>query len=85
MAKKSSTLHLDTNDWDKINNYQEKNGLSSRNDAISKILLEWELLNKMLTGKEIVKPEVKIKQEVKEIKAVDDIDNSIDDIFNSLK
>ena len=52
MAKKSSTIHIESCFWDLIDNYQKVNNMSSRNTAIECILSEY----KALKGtKEIIK------------------------------
>lgn len=43
MAKRSSTVYLEDMFWDMISQYQEKNNLSSRNDALAFMLKEWEM------------------------------------------
>lgn len=40
MAKTSSTIHISDDFWKEIKEYQEKYELSSRNDAIERMLLE---------------------------------------------
>lgn len=45
MAKRSSTVYLEDMFWDMISQYQEKNNLSSRNDALAFMLKEWEMFN----------------------------------------
>lgn len=47
MAKKSSTIYLEQKFWTMITDYQEDNGLSSRNDALQLILQEWDILRKI--------------------------------------
>lgn len=44
MAKKSSTVHLSEKVWEEIEEYQNQNGLSSRNDAIEQMFVERRLL-----------------------------------------
>lgn len=44
MAKKSSTVHLEQSTWDEIEKYQKENGITGRNDAIERMLLERRLL-----------------------------------------
>lgn len=44
MAKKSSTVYLEQKFWDMIEDYCEKNGFSSRNDGLTLILSEWNIL-----------------------------------------
>lgn len=47
MAKKSSTVYLEEKFWNMITEYQNDNGLSSRNDALLLILKEWDILRKI--------------------------------------
>jgi len=47
MAKKSSTVHLPEKVWEEIEEYQNQNGLSSRNDAIEQMFVERRLLLKL--------------------------------------
>lgn len=59
MAKRSSTVYLEDMFWDMIIKYQEKNNLSSRNDALAFILKEWDMfkqgsLNNVISTPEIV-------------------------------
>ena len=44
MAKKSSTIHIESCFWDLIDNYQKVNDMSSRNTAIECILSEYKAL-----------------------------------------
>lgn len=47
MAKTSSTIYLEQKFWEIITDYQKKNNLSSRNDAIQLILKEWDILRRI--------------------------------------
>ena len=47
MAKSSSTIYLEEKFWKMIVEYQKINELSSRNDALSLILQEWDILRKI--------------------------------------
>lgn len=40
MAKKTSSVHIESTLWDYIDEYQKKNGISSRNTAIEWMLVE---------------------------------------------
>lgn len=42
--KESSSVNLEKSTWQEINNYKDKLNLSSRNDALEKIILEWKML-----------------------------------------
>ncbi len=44
MAKKSSTVHLEQSTWDEIARYQKEYDISSRNDAIERMLVERRVL-----------------------------------------
>lgn len=46
MAKKSSTVNLESKFWDIIARYQDDNNIDSRNEAIQYILHEWDILRK---------------------------------------
>lgn len=41
--KKSSSVNLEESTWELINYYQKKSNLSSRNDAIEKMIIEWKM------------------------------------------
>lgn len=47
MAKKSSTVYLESKFWDLITDYQNDNNISSRNDALQFMLQEWNILRKV--------------------------------------
>lgn len=47
MAKKSSTVNLESKFWDIITKYQDDNNIDSRNEAIQYILHEWDILRKI--------------------------------------
>ena len=47
MAKKSSTVNLESKFWDIIAKYQDDNNIDSRNEAIQYILHEWDILRKI--------------------------------------
>ena len=47
MAKVASSINLERKFWDLIEDYQKKNGFTSRNDAIQLILHEWDILRKI--------------------------------------
>lgn len=42
--RKSSTVHLEESTWDDIEEYRKDYSLSSRNDAIERIITEWRVL-----------------------------------------
>lgn len=44
MAKKSSTVHLEQSTWDEIAQYQKEYDISSRNDAIERMMVERRVL-----------------------------------------
>lgn len=67
MAKKSSTIHVESFVWDEIDNIQKEQGISSRNTAIEYLVAEYRGLknqsvkpNTVITEiKEEVKPKIK--------------------------
>ena len=73
MAKKSSTVHLESSTWDEIDKYKEEYGCSSRNEAIERMFTERRLLLKINCGSEEFK---KAKIEIKE-------DNKLSGAINS--
>ena len=47
MAKKSSTVNLESKFWNMIKDYQDENGIDSRNEALQYMLQEWDILRKI--------------------------------------
>ena len=85
MAKLSSTVYLEGKFWDIINQYQRENDISSRNDAIQMILLEYSLMKDMKASP----PEIVHKSKPKEKKEEQIVDqmfmNGLSSIMNSMK
>lgn len=79
MAKRSSTVYLEDMFWDMISQYQEKNNLSSRNDALAFMLKEWEMFNQ---GKvtNIVEVSPKVINEVTDNIVVNNKETSEDNV-----
>ena len=85
MAKLSSTVYLEGKFWDIINQYQKENDISSRNDAIQMILLEYSLMKDMKASS----PEIVHKSKPKEKKEEQIVDqmfmSGLSSIMNSMK
>ena len=86
MGKKSSTVHLENSTWQEINEYMKENDISSRNDAIERMLLERRLLLKMtINPSNISNTNINNdKQNPVIVKEEDILQDSISDIFNRM-
>lgn len=81
--KITSSVNLEKDIWDEINNYQQELGLSSRNVALERMLLERRML---LVMKDIPKQNI-IVQESKtklQVESNSKLDNSLKDSFNNM-
>lgn len=85
MAKLSSTVYLEGKFWDIISEYQRENGISSRNDAIQMILLEYTFMKDMKATPQAIVHKSIPKEEKKE-QVVDKMFMSgLSSIMNSMK
>lgn len=85
MAKLSSTVYLEGKFWEIINQYQRENDISSRNDAIQMILLEYSLMKNMKASPpEIVHKSIP-KEEKKEQKVDQMFMAGVSSIMSSMK
>ena len=85
MAKLSSTVYLEGKFWEIINQYQKENCISSRNDAIQMILLEYSLMKDMRATPTAVVHKSVPKEEKKEQKVDQMFMNGVTSIMNSMK
>lgn len=88
MAKKSSTVHLEQSTWDEIEKYQKENGITGRNDAIERMLLERRLLMNLnirpysaQDAQNKIQPVKELKEEPEELRAADE---AINGSFNDM-
>jgi hypothetical protein len=85
--KKSSSVNLEESTWKEINNYQNKFDLSSRNDALERIIQEWKMLW-LFFNKDVVvsAPQNDNNKELlKEEQLYNDaMSNSISDVLNNM-
>mgnify|MGYP003290505640 CR=1 FL=1 len=85
MAKLSSTVYLEGKFRDIINQYQRENDISSRNDAIQMILLEYSLMKDMKATPPTMAHKSKPKEEKKEQKVDQMFMSGLSSIMNSMK
>lgn len=84
--KKSTSVNLEESTWKEINDYKTKFDLSSRNDALERIIQEWKMLW-LFFNKDVSfslpnnNDKETFKEEQKSDKA---INNSITDAFNTM-
>lgn len=81
MAKKSSTVHLSEKVWEEIEEYQNQNGLSSRNDAIEQMFVERRLLLKLSINNSIPKHEETISVDNE---TNDKLDNALSSAYGKM-
>lgn len=81
MAKKSSTVHLSEKVWEEIEEYQNQNGLSSRNDAIEQMFVERRLLLKLSINNSIPKHEETISVDNE---TNDKLDNALSSAYGEM-
>lgn len=85
MAKLSSTVYLEGKFWDIISQYQKENGISSRNDAIQMILLEYSLMKDIRATPQTIVHKSMPKEETKEQIVDKMFMNGVSSIMNSMK
>ncbi len=84
--KKSTSVNLEESTWKEINDYKDKLDLSSRNDALERMIQEWKMLW-LFFNKDVVvsSPQNNNNKEIcKEEQCNSAISNSITDAFNNM-
>lgn len=84
MAKKSSTVHLEESTWREIDEYKDKNGCSSRNDAIERMFTERRLLLNLNYSRNGSQDENEVSCDKEEDNEYSQTDQAIESAFSDM-